>query len=983
MSYQGRGPSRGSAMTIALAATIGATGMASADEGTTKIRINMREAPDLNTRIVTTLERGATVEVLGYDGDYAMIRDSEGNVGYLKSKYLNVESGAVAESAPAPMAAAPAAPATPAEPASQQPAAPPEIPELQRAEPSSADSVFEPDAEPRDADAVRLDKISVTGSRLKRSDIEGALPVAVISREDIDLSGNITVGDILRNTTFNTFGSFRQQSGSSAQSLVSVSLRGLGPERTLVLIDGRRAPKAPFAPTAQDMNAIPLAAIERIEILSDGASAVYGSDALGGVVNLIMRKDFEGWQVSYQESDPSREGGDIKQGQLVVGSSGERGHIVMGASFHSKDIVFARDSLFNTPGQSFFSNNYTPIEGPNEGDLDFLPGGCNDDASVNTGPGYSLIPYVDADGNPLSPSGQRCAFDFNLVAADEAAVDNQSAFARGTYEINDDWFINSMASISNAGSFGRYAPTPGFFTVSGEVLSDNTNGQVTDDSYVYHRFAAVGPRDTETEANVYDIVGELQGRIGEIDLAVGARFNEYKYIELGRNYVVRPLAEQAAADGSYNFVSPLDNDPSVLKGIAATINRESIWETQEYFVDASMPIFEMGGGFAQLAIGAETRTEVYSDTYDSLQEAGVILGSAGNSAGGARDVTSFYAETLFPVTMDLELTAAVRYDDYSDYGDDVSPKVSARWKAADSLTVRASYGQGFRAPTLDILTQQPTFSAESINNDEQTCIATGGVFSDGACSTSSQVDTIFLANPLLDSEKSDQFSIGFAADVTEWMDLTLDYYNITIEDLILEFDPDEILDRLAAGDPIPAGLGITRLPNQGNRIDEVTAGFANSGDLETSGIDLSIDMRFNLGEWGRINSYLKGVYVLDYTESGGRNEVGDPEFPEMRWNMNNAWSLGALGAAWNINFIGDQAAEVSGGGVQSGHIPTYITHDIQVNYTFDFGTTITVGAVNAFDKEPDPRSAADGRNYDFDLYDQYGRTPYFKLTQRF
>ena len=183
-----------------------------------------------------------------------------------------------------------------------------------------------------DEEAVDLGEFEVTGSRLGRADIEGALPVAVISRGDIDRSGFTSVGELLRQTTFSSFGAFRAQSGSSAQALVAADLRGLGSERTLILIDGRRAPKAPFAPSAQDLNAVPIAMVERIEVLKDGASAIYGSDAIGGVINIITRKDFDGAAVSFQDQTTSREGGDSRSGQLVVGTANDRGNIVFGLS---------------------------------------------------------------------------------------------------------------------------------------------------------------------------------------------------------------------------------------------------------------------------------------------------------------------------------------------------------------------------------------------------------------------------------------------------------------------------------------------------------------------------------------------------------------------------------------------------------------------------------------------------------------------------
>lgn len=831
-----------------------------------------------------------------------------------------------------------------------------------------------------DEEATDLGTLTITGSRLKRADIEGALPVTVIDREQIELAGDITVADLLRKTTFNTFGSFRQQSGSSAQSLVAIDLRGLGSSRTLVLIDGRRAPKAPQAASAQDLNAIPLAAVERIEILQDGASAVYGSDALGGVVNIILRKDFEGVQGSVQYVDTARKGGNGEQASLVAGISGKRGSFVVGVSHHFKDIVFARDSLFNSPGASFFSNNYFGLSSGNFGGIIYDDNGttrhaCNSD----TGPGFYTVPFS------ISPTGLRCAYDFNLVAADEAQIENQGIFTKGRFDINADWSVNVTGSVSRAGSFGRYAPTPGVFFAPAAVMSAQTGGLINEDAYVYHRFAAVGPRDTDTDSNVYDLIVDFQGRIGRVETSFGARVNEYRYVEFGKNYVVRPLAEQAAANGDYNFVLPLSNDPAVLKGIAATINRNSKWYTEELFADVAMPLFDMAGGAAQIGIGAEYRSEDYADIYDSLQEAGVILGSAGNSAGGDRNAKALYVETLWPVLENLELQAVLRYDRYSDYGSDVSPKVSFRYQPLDMLTLRGAWGQGFRAPTLDILTQQPSFSAESISNDPGTCERAGGTFENGQCRPApgsnnilqTQVDTTILSNPQLESENSDQFTFGVVVEPMEWMDVSLDLYSIQIENRIRFIPVSELvnLDPVNGGPGFPPGTTIIRRNDgfgPGGSIDEVITGFANEGDLDTMGLDLEVNTRFSLGSLGNIANQLKLTHVIDYSLDGGRNQVGDDAAPDLRGNLYNRWEFGPFDVGYNVNYIGKQET-----------VPSYITHDLQFNYEAPWGTRFTVGVLNLFDKEPDSRSAFDGRNYNFYLYDQDGRSPYIRLTHNF
>ncbi|HRQ34951.1 MAG TPA: TonB-dependent receptor plug domain-containing protein, partial [Chiayiivirga sp.] len=209
-------------------------------------------------------------------------------------------------------------------------------------------------------EATKLDRIEVTGSRIKRADIEGSLPVVVMDRAQIEASGSISVADFLRDTTFNSFGSYQSSSGSSGLGATTVSMRGLGSERTLILIDGRRAPTSPQLGSGQDLNSIPLAAVERFEILSDGASAIYGSDALGGVINIITRKDFDGVQISFGMGRPTEDGGDTEEGSVIIGTSSDRGRVLAGASYAERDIVFNRDRdyWYTGPGGSVYSNNF-------------------------------------------------------------------------------------------------------------------------------------------------------------------------------------------------------------------------------------------------------------------------------------------------------------------------------------------------------------------------------------------------------------------------------------------------------------------------------------------------------------------------------------------------------------------------------------------------------------------------------------------------
>jgi iron complex outermembrane receptor protein len=849
--------------------------------------------------------------------------------------------------------------------------------------------------------AATLDTIEVTGSRIKRADIEGALPITVINRAQIDASGEVSVADYLRGTTFNSFGSIRPQSGSSAQATAGVGLRGLSEGRTLILVDGRRAPVAAATGTFQDINAIPLAAVERIEILSDGASAIYGSDAIGGVINIITRKDFNGVEMTYGLGTPTQEGGDTEQGSVIFGTASDRGRLLGGVSFDSRDIIFQRDRPWSSGGSSSFGNNLqlTPtgqfLQHPTNGSR--LPGfDCTTNGFFEAGTG----------------TGARCQYDFTFVAADEASVKNTSTFLRGNYQINDNWSTYLNANVSRVQSFGRYAPVPSSPWFGGNgiaLLPGSPNhpavrfpgdpfytalaGQTV---YLRHRFAALGNRDNTVENALYDFTAGFEGRMGMFDLDFGVRTSESKAIELGRGYVLASATQAAINDGSYDLYDPFGVDPTLASSLVVTVNRESTTKMREAFGSASFDLFEMGGGTAAMAAGFEYREESWTDIYDSLSASGVVSGSAGNSAFGDRTIKAAYFEALFPIVDNFEVTLAGRFDEYSDYGNDFAPKIAMRWQPLDNLTIRASYGEGFRAPTLDIVGQQPAFGADGIA-DPDTCIEQGDL---PGCST--QVTSFTIANPVVESEQSEQWSVGVAWDATDWLSLTVDHYNITVNNQLEFFDTAELSDCLrglttfcpAGVTALPAnltppqpglGLGVARDPIS-NAILYSQIGYANLGSIETGGIDFAARTNFDLGAWGELSNLLQISYVTKY-EINGDDEIGNQGYPEFRASLQNNWSKGDFSAAWNINLIDSTPSSAKELGYlidYAQEVSSFVTHDVQATWAAPWNGRLTIGVNNLLNRGPSLDTLnSSGRGFDFGLYDAYGRVTYMRYTQSF
>jgi iron complex outermembrane receptor protein len=834
-----------------------------------------------------------------------------------------------------------------------------------------------PVAQAQQSGAQADQRIEVTGSRLKRAETEGALPITVIDRAAIEASGKNSVAELMRDITFSSFGNFKPQSGSSAQALADIDLRGLGSDRTLVLVDGRRISKAPFSASAQDLNQIPLAAIERVEILSDGASAVYGSDAIGGVVNFITRKNFNGLQASYGEGNPEVNGGDTKEGSLLMGASGAKGRIFAGVSVNKRGMIYTRDQLGGgTLGLSTFGNNY------------FRPG-----------VGFTAVPGFDCTKNDFWVSGSICSFNFNATAANEASYGNRSVFTNGEFNINDDWTAYASATISNVTTFGRYAPTPvavlltptspAYQTITAAVpgLAAAAPTGLT----LRHRMAAAGPRDSSSDATVSSGLVGVKGRLfNKVDLDVGFRSEKYRYQEMGQNYIVRPLLESAITSGRYNIFNPFGNSADVLNSVKSTISRNSTWDSKEMYAMASMDLFKIQGRAVTGAVGFETRSETYADLYDPQSEAGIIEGSAGNSASGSRDINSAFFEVALPVLKDLELSLAGRQDEYVNgpggNGKSFSPKIAAKWRAMKNLTLRGSMGEGFRAPSLDQLTQKPSFSADSVT-DFRTCRAFGGTpvqcgdtngdgVPDSRQLVSIQVDSTVIANPGLQPETSKQSSFGAVFDPTNWLSLSLDAYNIQINGRITTMSAQTILNRLAnpALGPVPAAFSVTRAPANG-QITNITRGSINEGNIETSGYDLSAKTDFKLGAYGRLQNNWTVSIVDKYTINDGDNLVGTQGSPKMRANLANTWTYGRFATNLTINHI-----DKNGEGTSL--TKAYTTASMAVTYRHPTRTTLSVGVVNLEGKMPQ-LITYDGRPWNFYLYDALGRQVYFRVQQAF
>ena len=834
----------------------------------------------------------------------------------------------------------------------------------------------------QDDEAAELDRVQVTGSRISRTDIEGPSPVTILSREDLEMTGQANLADVLRTLNFNSFGSFDERSGTTAQSQALLSLRGLGSARTLVLLDGRRIPNSPVVgASAVDLNILPLEAVERIEVLTDSASAVYGSDALGGVVNIILRKDFTGGQVKVGAERPSQSGRDAEQGSFILGGQYDRGRFLISAEAFRRAPIFDRDrpwsaafdagtgNIADTRGISLAGNVIIPLAP--------LPG---------TGTAWVPPPQCDPDvyaGILDIPQGQACAYDYASQSMMTASLHRQSMYVTADYELNADHRLYFQQYAARVRSLGRYAPAVGLFFVSADAPTNPFPGTP---SFLFHRFAAFGNRDGLQTNTVMDSMIGLEGRIGAIDYDWNIRHNRYETSDFGATYALASIASELVASGAYDPFNPFDpaNAPAIAQ-MSHSIHRD----VRGWYWDTSLVIsgdaVDLPSGMVRWAAGAEYRNESFKDTFDLQSQAGNVLGTAGGASGGGRDAWAVFTEWLIPLHDMVELTLAGRYDEYEIGGERFSPQVALRFTPMDNLLLRASWGRGFRAPDVDTLFQAPSQSFEFARDFVQ-CDAQG--IPDAGCAEL-QFETFFLNNPDLDPEKSESINLGIVWEPVDRLVVTADVYNIEVTDVISFPSLQGLINLQREGLALPGGTRIVR--RAAGDIDFAETSPANIARIEREGLDMTVEYSFptDIGQfgvqaaWSRMWKAESQSTPLDPSV----NAISRNTFPGNRTSWRFNWAQGDFRVSYSGYWIASTAAATQGSGdnlVLTGKVPSYVQHDINLTYFAPWNGELQVGVRNLSDRDPSLNSfTGDLSRAAQSLYPVIGRVPFVNYTQRF
>ncbi|MGW8389528.1 TonB-dependent receptor [Pseudoduganella sp. HUAS MS19] len=894
-------------------------------------------------------------------------------------------------------------------------------------------------------DAQPMQRVEITGSSIKRVAAEGALPVQVITFDAIQKAGITNTQDLLRSISANGTGADNMTSGNNVfgadADRVSggasfASLRGLGPNATLVLLNGRRVGNHGASGKAVDLNSIPLGAIQRVEILKDGASAIYGTDAIGGVVNFILRTDYTGVEASVSYNATEAGGGMQRRYSLLggVGSLAEQGWNVMASVTHDID-----DKLSSR--QRDFANGFQPERGLSPDTTgtpyaNFLTGAGT---ALGTGfmvPGDSTT-YLQA--SPLSFQGNcggipgmsqyqtelwkditapartrySCAYDYGADYVISFPVERSNAVSRATFQLGPEHKLYAELLGSRTRATAELTPVQistslangAAYPVNGPYYLDMTQFIPTYDKTkpIIYKWRST-PWGNRTQQNVTEnlrgLVG-LEGMLaGKYDYKVGlSRAQSTTKTDLVDGYGWTSQIYSALGSGKIN--------PWLLPGQSQTDEAMRLIESTKFRgrlqhgkttmtqLDGALSgeVFQVPAGAVMMAAGVDLRKESYEFAQDV--DATRILLAPGNANQNrvSRNVKAVYAEMIVPLIKDLEVQLAVRRDHYSVFGSTTNPKLSFRWQPSQNLMFRGSASEGFLAPSFTQL-YSGRLLGELPNGviDQEGCASHPG---DPAFCAIPRLNYYSGGNPRLKPETSKQGTLGMVVAPFAGFTASFDYWAINVTDRILNRTPQVVLRNWQYLNEY-----IIRNPQTGV-IDHVEAGWINAAGLKTRGLDIGLRHDGKVGGY-KTSATLDGTWMqsFKFAEFEGQpfvEQVGQFATRDvyLRWKHHAGLTVsrGDWSVLFNNKFASHYADQLPNGGKgtpPAGFDPKikhYSVFGISATYTGLKNATITAGIHNLFDTDP-PFTAHNvdevvGAGWDPRVADGRGRSLALNLKYKF
>lgn len=882
-------------------------------------------------------------------------------------------------------------------------------------------------AQPAGEEPVKMDKIVVTGSLIPEvMEVNSPAPVDVISSAELEKMNVKALEDLTRRLPATIgAGNYGSSRGNGGDGSAGIALRGI-PGGTLVLLNGRRVPN-------QDLNTIPMAALERVEVLLDGGSAIYGADAVAGVVNFITRKDFTGTELNAYYGNTTDTDVGRQNYSFVTGHSDADTSFMVSGSFYKQNDLMSQDrsrseaDITNPANTSSASNPGRLIA---QGDLvyDGPPG------TTGTSIGdYRPFTVTDRFPYPEYTPAIRPEERYNFFSSAEQKIfgDNLKFFAEGNY--------------THLKSYNQLAPTPIFSPFVGNGLivpaSNPYNVFGVDDDYFTYRTVEAGPRTETTEGDAFRVVTGLTGYIGDSDLQWQTAFN---YGRDRRTWIGGGELSASALQEALNDTDPATafNPYGNQANSAAQMERVTqdlmtIDDSQLVSFDASVygDIIEVPAGMLGTAVGVMFTEERYSSMPDAAQRMGDTVGF--NSAAplsGTRRYDSAFTEFRLPVVSpDMDVTAvhmfetgvAVRYDNYSDFGSTWNPKVWMRWQPInETVTLRGSYGTSFLPPSFGDLYTTAQESYPELRNPARGAIEgvsdpTSAGYDPSSADyeagwdsnlypTFEQIKTIYSGNPDLEAETAENFTAGmvYTPDYLKNLTVSVDWFKIeqdniagSVDQFILDqnfngADP-SLTARNKPTDPnAPFASNVVYDPNTTTYFSLYAPTF-NLSKRVVEGLDFKV--RYDIPT-DNIGLFTLGLDMTHYYRFEQQNLPGDAwenrlgqfvdpsqgfglgSLPRWKGNVNAFWNFSDLELGAIVYWISSYSDDPN---VAEREVDDWVSLDLQASYNLPRDVRLTVGVQNVTDEAPPLVVGAFADNYDRDTHSLLGRFVYGQVSVKF
>ncbi|MCD2515218.1 TonB-dependent receptor [Massilia sp. G4R7] len=846
----------------------------------------------------------------------------------------------------------------------------------------------EPQAQPAPAD---MPKVEITGSAIRRVQSETALPVQIVSRAEIEKAGVTTAAEILGRVSANVNGLTDGASinvGGDQRGFNSANLRGIGTSSTLVLLNGRRMANfaSPGDDSGVDLNNIPAAALERVEVLLDGASALYGTDAIGGVINFITRKDFQGLELNAY-GGKTDEGGAGKRTASISAGKGDLerdGYNVFAVA------DFQRTDALSTAQRKFIPNLEV------EKRLGHLLSGYTSPANIRLTSnqrdrlqelGFTIngqpitnrlinlsAPNCAPPANVYLPAGtggvDACTYNYMGDTELYPKTEKASLLSRGVVKLGGGHQAYAEVALSRAKSWytGSSARVTGYIDYRLVPQLVGTGLEDLDDDYpgeleLRMRLNEAGQRSSELTSEGMRFVVGATGAVGgwDYDVAYNHSVNTVKDRDT-HGYVLYDELMTGIQEG---LINPFGPSSQAGRDLIDSIQVDDVVRRARGTLDSvdfklSRTFGAMAGGNLALAVGGEVRREKNRFDPSALLLSDNINNDAapegGRSTRDSRDVAGLYGEVLLPFAKQWEAQLSARYDRYEQVGGAASPKIGLSYRPSDALLLRASAGRGFRAPTMNELFRPTVYSATATLPDPVYCATVENNYSDCA----DNWDTRRYSNPDLKPERSRQFSLGAAFAAGRHVNLSLDYWNIKRTDLISEIGDDIILGNLAK-------YGDLVYRDEDGLIDYIELRKENRGAQVARGLDLAVTVRGVDTAIGRFGGRLNGTYVLasriqnapgDAFVSNLNKFVTDGVVQRWRHTVSFDWDRGPLSASlqntWSSGYD-DQNTAINiddGSVVAANKVKSYSLWDLSGAWQATPTLKLRAGVQNLFDESP-------------------------------